>query len=103
MERLSREPVPNATIWKRQLGFAGALFRQSDVRLSKRVTFGRLVRQGPKREGRLATFWVECRQKNLEAFGAILRKGKGRNWVAFGVAVKDGRGDWITAAKYVGM
>ena len=36
-------------------------------------------------------------QKNLEAFGAVLRKGKGRKWVAFGVVAKDGR-DWMTAA-----
>ena len=39
--------------------------------------------------------------ENLEAFGAVPRKGKGRKWVAFGVVVKDGR-DWMTAAKYVG-
>ena len=44
----------------------------------------------------------DCLQKNLEAFGAVPRKGKGRKWVAFGVVVKDGR-DWMTAAKNVGM
>ena len=54
--------------------------------------------QGPKRGGRLATSWVDCLQKNLEAFGAVPRKGKGRKWVAFGVVVKDGR-DSMTAAK----
>ena len=32
----------------------------------------------------------------------VARKGKGRKWVTFGVAVKDGR-DWMTAAKNVGM
>ena len=58
--------------------------------------------QGPKRGGRPATSWVDCLQKNLEAFGAVPRKGKGLNWVAFGVVVKDGR-DWMTAAKNVGM
>ena len=63
--------------------------------------FGRLAVQGPKREGRPATSWVDCLQKNLEAFGAVPRKGKGRKWVAFGVVVKDGR-DWMTAAKNVG-
>ena len=63
-----------------------------------RRTFGRLAVQGPKRGGRPATSWVDCLQKNLEAFGAIPRKGKGRKWVAFGVVVKDGR-DWMTAAK----
>ena len=52
----------------------------------------------PKRGGRPATSWVDCLQKNLEAFGAVPRKGKGRKWVAFGVVVKDGR-DWMTAAK----
>ena len=57
--------------------------------------------QGPKRGGRPATFWVGCLQKNLEAFGAVPRKGKGRKWVAFGVVVKDGR-KCMTAAKNVG-
>ena len=37
------------TIRKRQLGFAGALVRQSDSRPLKRVMFGRLAVQGPKR------------------------------------------------------
>ena len=58
--------------------------------------------QGPKRGGRPATSWVDCLQKNLEDFEAVPRKGKGRKWVAFGVAVKGGR-DWKTAAKNVGM
>ena len=57
--------------------------------------------QGPKRGGRPATSWVDCLQKNLEAFGVVPRKGKGRKWVAFGVVVKDGR-DWMTAAKNMG-
>ena len=87
-----------ALVISSQLGFAGALVRQGDSRLSKRVMFGRLARQGPKRGGRPATSWVDCLQKNLEAFGAVPRKGKGRKWVAFGVVVKDGR-DWMTAAK----
>ena len=64
--------------------------------------FGRLAVQGPKQRGRPATSWVDCLQKNLEAFGAVPRKGKGRKLVAFGVVVKDGR-DWMTAAKNVGM
>ena len=63
--------------------------------------FGRLAVQGPKIGGRPATSWVDCLQKNLEAFRAVPRKGKGRKWVAFGVVVKDGR-DWMTAAKNVG-
>ena len=63
--------------------------------------FGRLAVQRPKRGGRPATSGVDCLQKNLEAFGAVPRKGKGRKWVAFGVVVKDGRG-WMTAAKNVG-
>ena len=97
LERTGSERI-ETTIRKRQLGFAGALVRQGDSRLSKRVMFGRLAVQGPKRGGRPATSWVDCLQKNLEAFGAIPRKGKGRKWVAFGVVVKDGR-DWMTAAK----
>ena len=63
--------------------------------------FGRLVVQRPKRGGRPATSWVGCLQKNLEAFGAVLHKGQGRKWVAFGGVAKDGR-DWMTAAKNVG-
>ena len=50
-------------IQKRQLGFAGALVRQGDSRLPKRVTFGRPAVQGPKRGGRPATSWVDCLQK----------------------------------------
>ena len=73
------------TTRKRQLGFVGALVRQGNSRLSKRVMFGRLAVQGPKRGGRPATSWVDCLQKHLEAFGAVPRKGKGRKWVAFGV------------------
>ena len=100
LERTGSERI-EATIRKRQLGFAGDLVRQGDSRLSKRVMFGRLAMQGPKRGGRPATSWVDCLQKNLEAFGAVPRKGKGRKWVAFGVVVKHGR-DWMTAAKNVG-
>ena len=101
LERTGSEHI-EATIRKRQLGFAGALVRKGDPRLSKRVMFGWLTVEGPKRGGRPASSWVDCLQKNLEAFGAVPRKGKGRKWVAFGVVVKDG-GDWITAAKNVGM
>ena len=101
LERTSSERI-ETTIRKRQLGFAGALVRQGDSRLSKRVMFGRLAVQGPKRGDRPATSWVDCLQKNLEAFGAVPRKGKGRKWVAFGVAVKHGR-DWMTAANNAGM
>ena len=64
--------------------------------------FERLAVQGPKRGGRPATSWINCLQKNLEAFGEIQRKDKGRNWAAFEPVVKDGR-DWMTAAKNVGM
>ena len=45
---------------------------------------------------------MDCLQKNIEAFGAIPCKGKGRKWVVFGIVVKDGW-DWMTAAKNVGM
>ena len=100
LERTGSERI-GTTIRKRQLGFAGALVRQGDSRLSKQVMFGRLVVQRPKRGGRPATSWVDCLQKNLKAFGAVLHKGKGRKWVAFGVVAKYGR-DWMTAAKNVG-
>ena len=64
--------------------------------------FGWLAVHGPKRGGKPAPSWVDCLQKNLAAFGAVPRKGKGRKWVTFGIVVKDGR-DWMTAAKNVGM
>ena len=63
--------------------------------------FRRLAVQGPKREVRPATSWVDCLQKNLGAFGAVPRKGKRQKWVAFGVVVKDGR-DWMTVTKNMG-
>ena len=88
LERTGSERI-ETTIRKRHLGFAGALVRQGDSRLSKGVMFGRLAVQGPKRGGRPATSWVDCFQKTLEAFGAVPRKGKERKWVAFGVVVKD--------------
>ena len=100
LERTGSERI-ETTIRKRQLGLAGVLVWQSDSRLSKRVMLGRLAVQGPKREGRPATPWVKCLQKNLEAFGAVPRKGKGRKWVELGVVIKNGR-DWMTAAKNVG-
>ena len=58
--------------------------------------------QGPNRRGLPATSRGNCLQKNTETFEAILRKGKGRKWVAFGISIKDGR-DWMTPAKNVGM
>ena len=45
---------------------------------------------------------MDCLQENLEAFGAVPRKGKERKWDAFEVVVKDGR-DWMTAAKNLGI
>ena len=101
LERTGSERI-ETTIRKRQHGFAGAFVRQGDSRLSKRVMFGRLAVQGPERGSRPVTSWVDCFQKNLEAFGAVPRRGKRRTWVAFGVVVKDGR-DWMTAAKTVGI
>ena len=101
MGRFSIGPVPKAS--KRQFGSSKTwVRRQGDSKLSKRVMFGRLVVQEPKRGGRPATSWVDCLQKNLEAFGAVPRKDKGSKWVAFGVVVKDGR-DWMTAANNVEM
>ena len=47
LERIGSERI-ETTIQKRQLGFAGALVRQGDSRLPKRVMFGRLAVQGPQ-------------------------------------------------------
>ena len=64
--------------------------------------FGRLVVQGPKREGRPGTSWGSCLQKRPEAFRVIPNKGKRHERVTFGVVAKDGR-DWMTPAKNVDM
>ena len=74
LERTGSERIE--TIRKRQLGFAGALVWQGDSRLSKRVMYGRLAVQGPKRGGRPTASWVDCLQKNLDAFGASRAKAK---------------------------
>ena len=62
LERIGSERI-ETTIRKRHLGFTGALIRQGDPRLSKRVMFRRLAVQGPKRGGRPATSSVDCLQK----------------------------------------
>ena len=94
LERLSRGSAPNA--WKRQrkrpLEFTGALIRQGDSRLSKRIMLWQLAVQGPNRGGQRATSWGECLEKHPETCGAFPRKGKGRKWVASGVVVKDETG-----------
>ena len=74
-ERTGSERIEK-TIRKRQLGFAGALVRQGDSRLSKRVTFGWLAVQGPKRGGRPATSWVDCLQKISRPPGRSRAKAK---------------------------
>ena len=64
LERTGSERI-ETTIWKRQLGFAGALVRQGDSRLSKRVMFGRLAVQGPKRG-------VDRRRRGCGSFSVML-------------------------------
>ena len=64
------------TTRKRQLGFAEALARRDKSRLSMRNMLRRLVVQGTKQGGRPATPRGGCPQKNLEAFGAIQRRGR---------------------------
>ena len=44
-----------------------------------------------------------CLQKNLGAFGAMPRRGKGQKRVAFGVVVITHGGDEMTTAKNAGM
>ena len=80
LERTGSERI-EMTFRKRQLGFAGALVRQGDLRLSKRVMLGRLAVQGPKRGRRPATSWVDCLQKNIEAIGAVPCKERQRTEV----------------------
>ena len=75
LERTGSERI-EMTIRKRQLGFAGALVRQGDSRFSKRVVFGRLAVQGPKRGGRPATSRVNCLQKTLRPPGRSRAKAK---------------------------
>ena len=54
LERTGPERI-ETTIWKRQLEFAGALVRQGDSRLSKRVLFGRLAADGARAQARRST------------------------------------------------
>ena len=75
LERTGSERI-ETTIRKRQLGFAGALVRQGDSRLSKRVMFGRLAVQGPKRGGRPVTSWVDCLKKISRPSGRSRAKAK---------------------------
>ena len=75
LERTGSERI-ETTIRKRQLGFAGALVRQGDSRLSKRVMFGRLAVQGLKRGGRPATSWVDYLQKLSKPSGRSRAKAK---------------------------
>ena len=73
---LSYREVLERTGSERQLGFALALVRQGDSRLSKRVMFGQLAVQGPKRGGRPATSWVDCLQKISRFLGRSRAKAK---------------------------
>ena len=75
LERTGSERI-ETTIRKRQLGFAGALVRQGDSRLSKRVMFGRLAVQGPKRGGRPATSWVTASRRISRPSGRSRAKAK---------------------------
>ena len=92
LERTGSERI-KTTIQKCQLGFAGAFIRQGNSRLSKQVVFEWLTVQESKRGGRSATPSGDCLQKNLEAYGAIQCKDKGRKWVALGGVLRiDGNG-----------
>ena len=75
LEKTGSERI-ETTIRKRQLEFAGVLVRQGDSRLSKRVMFGRLAMQGPKRGGRPATSWVDRLQKISRPSGRSRAKAK---------------------------
>ena len=86
------------TIRKRQLWFAGAVARQDDGRLPKRVMFGRLAARGPKGTGRPSKHWGDRLKENLQLLGAVPRKGKERKWFVYGVETKDSE-DWVSAAK----
>ena len=90
LERTGSERI-EATIRKRQLGFAEALVRQGESRLSKRVMFGRLAVQGPKRGGRPATSWVDCLQENVLNFLKKNSRPSGRSRAK----AKDGSGSHL--------
>ena len=78
LERTGSERIETSTR-QRQLGFAGGLVRQDDSRLSKRVLFGRLAMQGPKRGGRSATSWATASRKTSGPSGRSSAKAKDRN------------------------
>ena len=64
LERTASERIETTTR-KRQLGFTGTPIQQGDSTLPKRIVFGRLAVQRPKRGGRLATSWGDCLQKKI--------------------------------------
>ena len=67
------------SIRKHQFGSAGALTLQGDSRLSKRVIFGRLAAQGPKRGGWPAMAWMNCLRKTSRPSGRSHAKAKDRS------------------------
>ena len=77
------------TIRKRQLWFAGALARQEETRLPRRLMNGRLTARGPKEAGRPPKQWEDSLQENLRALGAVPRKGAQRKWFVYDVEVND--------------
>ena len=104
LERTGSKRI-ETTIRKRQLGFAGALFRRGDSRLSKRVMFGRLAVQGPKRGGRPTTHsWGDCLQKKTPGLRGdpVQRKANDKDSSHSEFLSRDIQ-SWMTAAKNVGI
>ena len=94
-------PVPNASkpqFGNVNLGSSGPLFGKS-TRGSQSDVWAAAGAKAQAKRSTGATSWVYFLQKNLEAFGVIPRKGKGRKWVAFGAA-KNGQ-IWMIAAQNV--
>ena len=89
------------TIRKRQLWFAGALARQEETRLPRRLMNERLTARGPKEVGRPPKQWEDSLQEKLRALGAVPRKGAQREWLVYDVEVNDAY-DWVTTAKSMG-
>ena len=69
LKRTGSESV-EATVRRRRLLFAGAIARQPDHRLPKRLLFGRLAGGENPGVGRPEQDWLRCLVEDFEAFGA---------------------------------
>ena len=73
-----------STVRQQSLLWAGAVARQTDGRLPKRVVFGTIAGEKHPEKRRPGKLWLECVTKTLEAFGATDGSKEG-GWRVFGI------------------